>query len=522
MMGRKDEQMGFSEIGVWMKRKQIERLEKSFYGDLAHFGADLISESLFAPMYREGVGRPSLPPMRLAKVLLLEMYEGVSDREAEERAKFDLRWKYALDLGPEEDGFDATTLVRFRARLLANDKERAAFESFVQAAKAAGLVSRRQILDSMAIQGAAAVKDTYQLIRGAVRKLRKKARRVPGLTSQLAAVLQRDDYEEIGKAQIDWEDPAARQGLLQELVADARSAVAVARRALAEGAGDASVAEAVELLACVVEQDIEPVGQDAVQIRQGVAKDRIVSVTDPEMRHGRKTSSGRFDGHKAHVGMDAESELITDVEAIPGNAPDGSAVPGVLERAEEQGLPTEEIMGDHAYGGMETRSQCAAQGVQVVAPLQRPASVGGRFSKEAFRIDLRAESCICPAGNLAQPQHRRDGRLYGFLFPQTSCASCLLKEQCTTASARSVGIHPDEAERQQIYSEQATPEFRTDYRRRPLVERANAELARHGMHKARYVGQRKTRLQLAFTALVVNILRASRRGLLPAIAAGGA
>lgn len=117
MMGHRDEQMGFSEIGVWMKRRQIERLEKSFYGDLARFGSDLISESLFAPMYKEGVGRPSLPPVRLAKVLLLEMFEGVSGREAEERAKFDLRWKYALDLGPEEDGFDAVSPSGLRVPL---------------------------------------------------------------------------------------------------------------------------------------------------------------------------------------------------------------------------------------------------------------------------------------------------------------------------------------------------------------------------------------------------------------------
>ncbi len=522
-MGRKDEQMGFSEIGVWMKRQQIERLEKSFYGALARFGSDLISESLFAPMYTEGLGRPSLPPVRLAKVLLLEMYEGVSDREAEERAKFDLRWKFALDLGPEEDGFDATTLVRFRARLVANDKERAAFEAFVQAARDGGLLSRRQMLDSMAVQGAATVQDTYQLIRGAVRKLRKKARRVPGLTSQLLAVLTRDDYDEVGKADIDWDDPAARGALLQELVGDARRAVAVVRQALSEGGGDAALAEATDLLARVVEQDIEPLpAQDGVQIRQGVAEDRIVSVADSEMRHGRKTSSGRFDGHKAHVGMDAESELITDVEAIPGNAPDRSAVPGALERGERLDIPQDEITADHAYGDMGTRSLCSARGIDLVAPLQRPSAIGGRFTKLEFQIDLQAKTCVCPAGAMGQPRYRRDGQLYSFQFSQASCGNCPLRDRCTTAAARAVEVNPDEAERQRLYMEQATPEFRTRYRERPRVERANAELARYGMHKARYFGRRKTTLQLAFTALVVNILRASRRGWLPAIAAGGA
>lgn len=84
--------------------------------------------------------------------------------------------------------------------------------------------------------------------------------------------------------------------------------------------------------------------------------------------------------------------------------------------------PTGEVMGDHACGGMDTRSQCAAHEVQ---------AVGGRCSQEVFRIDLDAGTCTCPAGALGQPRLRRDGQLSGFVFHKASCAACLLKEQCT-------------------------------------------------------------------------------------------
>lgn len=227
---------------------------------------------------------------------------------------------------------------------------------------------------------------------------------------------------------------------------------------LAKGSGDPAVAEATDLLARVVEQDIEPAPeQEGVQIRQGVTEDRVVSVTDPEMRHGRKTSSGRCDDHKAHVGMDAESELITDVEAIPGNVPDRSAVPGVLERGKRLDIPQDEITADHAYGDMGTRSLCSAHGVDLVAPQQRPSPVGGRFTKMEFHIDLEAKTCICPVGAVGQPRYRRDGQLYAFQFSRASCGNCPLRERCTTAAACAGDVNPDEVERQRLYREHTSP-----------------------------------------------------------------
>ena len=92
-------------------------------------------------------------------------------------------------------------------------------------------------------------------------------------------------------------------------------------------------------------------GDDGVSLKDGVSRDRMMSVHDPEMRHGRKSSSRRFDGHKAAIVVDTDSQLITAVEVLPGNAPDNLGALELVEASEANtGVPVEEAMGDAAYG----------------------------------------------------------------------------------------------------------------------------------------------------------------------------
>ena len=100
--------------------------EGSIYHVIAHSGAARFEDEAFAGMYAER-GRPSCPPSMMLKVVLLAFADNTSDREAEERCRFDLRWKYALGLRFDEERPDATTLCRFRARLIVNDQAGAAF-----------------------------------------------------------------------------------------------------------------------------------------------------------------------------------------------------------------------------------------------------------------------------------------------------------------------------------------------------------------------------------------------------------
>jgi hypothetical protein len=93
----------------------------------------------YAPLYKDSPkGRPSIPPSMVVLAMLLEYHDDCSNAEAEQRMRFDLRWKHALGLGLENEGFDATVLCRFRRKLLDRGLERALFERLVNAARGAG------------------------------------------------------------------------------------------------------------------------------------------------------------------------------------------------------------------------------------------------------------------------------------------------------------------------------------------------------------------------------------------------
>lgn len=184
MLGNQDNQTGFLDLESRLSIPLIE--PNSIYGLIAQWGNRLIIDTDFADLYSH-TGRPSDSPALLSKVLLLMYRDDVSDREAEEQAKFDLRWKVALRLPIGETGFDHTALYRFRSRLLTNEKHKFVFERFVNLAKEAGIIKENglQIIDSTHVLGAAAVKDTYALIKGAIQKLLKVSHKQKGKSAKV-------------------------------------------------------------------------------------------------------------------------------------------------------------------------------------------------------------------------------------------------------------------------------------------------------------------------------------------------
>ncbi len=500
MMGRQRRQVSFKDVQVWVDAPVVPA--ESFYGRMAAHGDKLVREEWFADLYAHS-GRPSVPPALLSKVLLLMFHENVSDRQAEERARYDLRWKAALGLGIDEVGFDATSLCRFRARLVINNKERLFFEKTVAAAREYGLISAQvaEVIDSTPVLGAGAVQDTYNLLRSAVRKMLKVTRTRPETHRRLLGLLKRNDYDEKGKPEINWDDPEAQRKLLNEFVQDART---VLKETESLELGTAEKA-ARELLTAVTEQDIEEQPDGTVALKDGVARDRTISTTDPQMRHGRKSSKGRFDGHKAHIMEEPQAEVITGVAITAANVPDAAPLPEMLDQQKDAGITVTKVTGDTAYGSGDTRADMAGREVKLVAPV--PPEVNGElFPKSAFEIDLQERTCRCPAGHVVKMTgQRKKGKAGSFHFAEL-CRDCPLRDRCTKSkNGRSVVVHRHEALLQKGRAEQRTEAFQAEYRIRPIVERKIAELVRHGMRQARYIGRAKVLLQLAWTAAAVNL-----------------
>lgn len=506
MMGRRDPQRTLFEAHCWPHRVPTD----SFYARLGAVNECLFRDEDLAGMYCEDNGRPSLPPSLMSGITLLQYYDDVSDEEAVARLTYDLRWKVALNLPLDFDAPHPSSLSVFRSRLLEYGQERYAFNRLVQVGRAAGFLPDKVTLlvDTTPQHGAGAVQDTYTLLRKGIRKVLKLAGytlpgKRHGLAANLAAYLDSDR-----KAKIDWSDAKARAAQLKVLVQDAEAVLDLAE----QHADDGEVRSAAWMLAKILGDDVASDEQGNPQIAKGVAEDRIVSVTDPEMRHGRKSAAQRFDGRKLQVGGDQGSALLLAVEPVPANAGDGRGLMGTVQTTEEQhGVTVEQVMGDGAYGTGDNRAACEARGIDLVSPVAAPADP--EVAKSAFDIDLQGRTATCPQGQKAttcktrKDQQGRPVLLFG--FERQSCEACPLFARCVRSKdqGRSLCTHHHELLLQAARQRQATLEFKETYVLRATVERLIAGLMGHGLRQARYVGKAKVRLQAQWTGVGINLRR---------------
>ena len=217
-------------------------------------------------------------------------------------------------------------------------------------------------------------------------------------------------------------------------------------------------AEAVGLLGIVAGQDVEPGGQPGSwRIARKVTPDRVISVVDPDTRHMHKSVSSYRDGYKAHLAVEPETGLITATALTPANAADGPTGVELLD-GEPEGL---EVLADSAYGGGRTRTALRTAGhQQTIKPIPLRAAVPGGYTKDDFAIDLQTRTVTCPAGHTVPVTPKGQAA-----FKQR-CASCPLRQRCTTATGgRTVQVYPWEAELQAARRQATDPWFQASYRR---------------------------------------------------------
>ncbi len=553
--------------------------EGSIYSVLHRERDKLFPDEFFADLFSDK-GRRSVPPSVVAVVMVLQRLAGLSDREAVEHYAFDARWRYAAGVGGYGTGgwgsFAHTVLVDMRARLEGSKQPRRIFEVTVEAAKAAGLVGERRVLDSTPLYDAVATMDTITLVRSAMRGLLKAAD--AGLEAELRAVIKSgDDYASSAKPQIDWDDHAARDELISSRARDAHACLA-----LLEGRPlGPEVAAAAELLAGVLGQDLEATDDGGFRIARKVANDRVISTVDPEARHGHKTSARGFDGYKGHIALDPDSEIITATEVTAGNEGDAAAAPDLVadlvgEAAkrpphDSKGQPAPAgkrsdggarskrankkankpaahaarvavrgarraaklaarkakgqeahvnstapaVYGDAAYGAGGLLAYLDQNGIDARVKTAPPSAPGGLFAKDRFVVDLEAGTVTCPAGNTVVISVWPSGAGAAHFGP--ACAACPLREACTTAKdGRTITISAHEELIQAQRERCADPAFAADYRAtRPKVERKLAHLVRrrHGGRRARVRGKCKVSADFNLLAAAQNLARLVALGL---------
>ena len=491
----------------------------------------LFPDEMFEDLFSDR-GRRSVPPSIVAVVMVLQRLFGLSDREAVESFEFDARWKYAaggLDL--DHPAFVHTVLVDMRARLARSDRPKRIFEVTVDAAASAGLVGAKRVLDSTPLYDAVATMDTVTLIRSAIRGLLRVAD--SDLGAELRLVLTSgDDYASAAKPQIDWDDPEARDALIDSRARDAYACLVLLDGAVLAG----DVGEAAELLVTVVGQDIEEGDDGVFRIIRGVATDRVISTVDVDARHGRKTTAHRFDGYKGHIAIDPDTEIITDTAVGTANAGDAAVAESLIgdllgdrdsnetqsstdsdddHDDHDDGAGRPKVYGDAAYGTGEFLDTLADAGIDSGCKTQPPVAASGLFTKDRFDIDLDADTVTCP--NTVTVTIRRGSNGDGIALFADTCNSCWLRSQCTTAKGgRSIRVGRYEQRLADARQQQHDPDWRADYRAtRPKVERKIGHLMRrrHGGRRARVRGRPKVDADFNLLAAAHNVARLAVLGL---------
>jgi IS5 family transposase len=469
---------------------------------LAEHRRRLFPDGLFADLFPSGRGRPSVPADVVATVMVLQSLEGLSDRDAIEALRTDIRWKVAAGLSLADEGFHPTVLTLWRNRLRVSDAPERIFDAVRAVVAETGILKAktRRALDSTLLDDAVATQDTVTQLVSMIRRVREA---IPQAASVEVAA---HDYGHGGKPVCAWDDPAARDSLVTALVNDAL--------AVLDGVTDVDLDDdqtrLVTLLALVAGQDVEPGETDGSwRIVRGVASDRVISTVDPETRHMHKSRSSYRDGYKAHVAVEPDTGLITRTALTPANTGDGGVGVSLLSD-EDSGL---QILADSAYGSGQVRADLVANGHQVVIkpiPLRRNPRLGDdQFPRDDFSIDYHAGTVTCPNGETVTINAAGDAN-FG-----ARCRGCPVRSRCTSAKdgrTVTVGVHDQllAAARTQWRAGDGVEDYR---RYRPMVERSIAWLVANGNRRVRYRGVDANQVALSTRAAVLNLRRLINLGL---------
>jgi hypothetical protein len=523
----------------WVPPVEISKLEQrvmrrltrtgklfAFLREQRHAIFDAAFQNEIGAIYRDsGEGKTPVPPALLAMATVLQAYAGVSDAEAVERAAFDARWQMVLGvLGETEPPFSQGALAAFRARLIKHDMDRRLLERTIEFARATKSFDFKKIpkslrlaVDSRPLSGIGRVEDTVNLLGRAGRQMLVCVAAMIGidpddLAEEIdAAVLLESSIK--AALDIDWTDAEEKADAMRRLLGAIESLETFVREQLVEQAARPPLADHLATLARLREQNIDPEPPDGggPAVRDGVAPDRTISLSDPDMRHGRKSKSRTFNGYKSHLATDLDGDVIVACAVLPANRPEREgfdAMRGDLVRVVGPDLDIAELHADRAYTNAVLTKELATSGAEILTKPRPIRGKPGLFDKSDFKIDLRKKTATCPTG---QTVPIALGEVA--YFEPTQCGPCPRRAECTDARegrGRSLSIAADEPIQRKFAKLAGTSDGRARLRERVAIEHTLARHARVQGVKARYRGSRKNLFDARRSAVVLNLESANR------------
>lgn len=485
-------------------------------------------------------GRAAWPARTLFALHMLRWSEqGCSRLGACRRARTDLAWRAAMGLDVGGGTPTESTMREFEAWL----RERASscdlprylvlHEHLVRAAVELVKTAPVAAVDSTPMWCFGALRGTIRLLGDGLRGLGRRLGRRTGLS--LATLARRWSAPWLtsrsmkgGLTKVDWRSSEARSAAVDGIVRTILAAVSDAKQLIREHVNEKHrpwlVQRCMSILQ-VITDDLEEDDQGRLVVARRVAQDRIVSITDPEARSGRKTRSQPFKGFRLHVLGDVVSGLVLAVDVVPANTHDAAVGETLIGRAKKLLPELEQVLADTAYGATAVRVRLALEGVDLVAPPQMPSKKPTKgLRKEDFTIDFDRRVAVCPTrveSMVCEEVPADDATILQFRWPRSACAACPLRSRCTprtraadepaptkgrpSRTGKRLRLHPEEQALRAARAQWRTPERRALYRRRTEVELLIANTVRAGGRQARAWGLQSAVLQAHSIAIHLNL-----------------
>lgn len=429
-------------------------------------------EAVILPLYCEDNGRPvTNTPRRMFKAEILQYLYNWRDRQIVEHARYNIVVKWFLELGLEEEPFDFTALSKFRGKLGVKLHTELFLDILRQIDEKGFLDFENQVVDATSIVGDVAVGNTTQLISKAC--------------LYLAGRLEEEGHPVLSEEK--------KKESLQKTVEKAFQ--------LLETAQDIPGTDNEREILKSILSDYVLCENGTVTERKTKGEDRIVSVTDKEVRWGAKSDKKTWPGYKLHIMM-TENRFITSAIVTPGNVTDDKEAVPLYEQQEKK---PKTVTGDGLYGTGKNRKRFKEKGCQFIGPLRGQENKTKLFGKSKFIWD--GTKVTCPGGKTTSTfTDNKRTRSYGYRFKGSDCSGCPLKSQCTTGPYRTISI----SYYQSLFDEAAefnkTESYKDHMKKRTHIEPKYSEMKHpHGLARARYRGLERVTIQALLTAIVVNL-----------------
>ena len=428
-------------------------------------------------------GRNAVPPIRMFKYLLLKSIYDLSDVDVVERSKYDMSFKYFLDMTPEDEVINPSSLTKFRKlRLKDMNLLDMLITKTVQLALEKGIIKSKSIIvDATHTKSRYNQKTPRQVLQEQSKKLR------------------RSIYEIDETMKEKFPDKNTEDSLEKELKYCKQLIDVV--KGNEEICSYPKVQDKLNLLEESVTDDME----------------HLETSKDEDAKTGHKTADTSFFGYKTHIAM-TEERIITAATITSGEKTDGKELPKLVQKSKAAGIQIESVIGDMAYSEKKNIEAAKEGDYELIAKLNPIITQGNRRKEDEFEFNKDAGMYQCKAGHLAihkyfdkrkKDKKNKNPRMVYF-FDIEKCKCCPYRDGCYKEGAKkktyTETIICDSHSEQVKFQE--TEHFKEKMRERYKIEAKNSELKhRHGYDVASSSGLIGIEMQGAMAIFAVNLKR---------------